>query len=670
MGLSGALLSSRAVLLAVLLLASAAARPPPGREVGGAGAPAPAPQLPPLTGRVLVAQPLDVSEPFQLTVRTSLALVLSLVVSALSNAAGVGGGAIFVPLFNVLLLFPIKLATALSQAAIAGGALGSVAYCLGRRHPHDPASPLIDFNLALTLAPPLLLGVSCGVLLNIALPSWLITFLLIPLLGGLTWRTAQMGLRMRRAEARVRQRRLSASGMELAQHARQAARQGQQPDGKGCCCQGLPAQQSLELVACDGEGTAGELQGQQGQQQQSQRQQQKNSHALPADGSCDREAEATDGWHIAAAGETDEEEVAALRLAGASTTTLACWLSSPGLLDGVLEPGSARSSPAPKAAPHAGQRVWGRPRRQARGSSGRQLEGRSLPGCQSGLAPAQQPKQLGKTQLAAGSASACVLQASTLPQQTPPVRFPWLRVLEILLLWALFFGFQIGKEHFPRCSWQAGLIFGSQAAVALALTALFSLRRRQTGEEQPILAAGALSSSSGDDARAAPDTAADAHTRPCQSAGALPGWSCCQLAAASAVCLAGGCVAGTLGIGGGMIMGPLFLELGVYPQAASATSGLLVLFSASSAVLSFAAAGRLNLQYAAVFGTACLAAAFAGTFHISRAVRRSGRASLLVLILAGIIGVGAAVTVTLSGRHAVEELLGSGHAAPAVPFCN
>lgn len=49
---------------------------------------------------------------------------------------------------------------------------GSVAYSLGRRHPHSASSPLVDFDLALVLAPPLLLGVSCGVLANIALPSW------------------------------------------------------------------------------------------------------------------------------------------------------------------------------------------------------------------------------------------------------------------------------------------------------------------------------------------------------------------------------------------------------------------------------------------------------------------------------------------------------------------
>lgn len=46
-------------------------------------------------------------------------------IAALSNAAGVGGGAIFVPLFAVLLGFSVKLSTALSQAVITGGALGA-----------------------------------------------------------------------------------------------------------------------------------------------------------------------------------------------------------------------------------------------------------------------------------------------------------------------------------------------------------------------------------------------------------------------------------------------------------------------------------------------------------------------------------------------------------------
>ena len=99
----------------------------------------------------------------------------------------------------------------------------------------------------------------------------------------------------------------------------------------------------------------------------------------------------------------------------------------------------------------------------------------------------------------------------------------------------------------------------------------------------------------------------------------------------------------------------------MHPAAASATSGLLVLFSASTAVLAFAAAGRLNLQYAAVFGSACFVSAALGTFLIGRAVRRSGRASLLVLILAGIIAAGAVVTAAFSGVRAVEDLASATH---------
>ena len=45
--------------------------------------------------------------------------------------------------------------------------------------------------------------------------------------------------------------------------------------------------------------------------------------------------------------------------------------------------------------------------------------------------------------------------------------------------------------------------------------------------------------------------------------------------------------AGLLGIGGGMIVNPLLLEFNIHPQAAAATSTLMVLFSSSSAALSF-----------------------------------------------------------------------------------
>ena len=64
----------------------------------------------------------------------------------------------------------------------------------------------------------------------------------------------------------------------------------------------------------------------------------------------------------------------------------------------------------------------------------------------------------------------------------------------------------------------------------------------------------------------------------------------------------------------------------------------MVLFSASVAAVSFAASGRLNVPYAVLFGSACLVAAFLGVLVVGRLVKRSGRASLIVLLLAAIMG--------------------------------
>lgn len=75
---------------------------------------------------------------------------------------GIGGGAFYVPLFNALLGFGLKEATALSQAVITGGALASVPIAAIGRHPADPAKPLLDYDMALMLTPVILFGVSVG----------------------------------------------------------------------------------------------------------------------------------------------------------------------------------------------------------------------------------------------------------------------------------------------------------------------------------------------------------------------------------------------------------------------------------------------------------------------------------------------------------------------------
>ncbi|KAK9846325.1 hypothetical protein WJX81_001511 [Elliptochloris bilobata] len=136
----------------------------------------------------------------EFTLRDYLTAVLAFVVSALANAAGVGGGAFFVPLFQVVLGLTIKEATVLSQAAIAGGALSGSLFSLFRGHPDD-ARALLDFRMALVLMPVLLLGTSVGVMLNRTFPDWTLTLLLTLLLVFLTSRVLQRGLRLYCAES-------------------------------------------------------------------------------------------------------------------------------------------------------------------------------------------------------------------------------------------------------------------------------------------------------------------------------------------------------------------------------------------------------------------------------------------------------------------------------------
>ena len=86
-----------------------------------------------------------------------------------------------------------------------------------------------------------------------------------------------------------------------------------------------------------------------------------------------------------------------------------------------------------------------------------------------------------------------------------------------------------------------------------------------------------------------------------------------------------------------MILGPLLLELGAHPVAAAATSGLLVLGSSGSAVLDFGLDGRVDWVASGFFAALCAAASLVGTLVVGRIVQRSGRASLVVFILAVVV---------------------------------
>ena len=86
-----------------------------------------------------------------------------------------------------------------------------------------------------------------------------------------------------------------------------------------------------------------------------------------------------------------------------------------------------------------------------------------------------------------------------------------------------------------------------------------------------------------------------------------------------------GC-AGLLGIGGGSIISPLLVELKVNPAVGGATASLMVVFSGSLSLLSYALSGSLNMVYGEIYGITAFVAAAVGATVIGHVVRRTGKA--------------------------------------------
>ncbi|XP_031119045.1 sulfite exporter TauE/SafE family protein 3-like [Ipomoea triloba] len=111
-----------------------------------------------------------------------------------------------------------------------------------------------------------------------------------------------------------------------------------------------------------------------------------------------------------------------------------------------------------------------------------------------------------------------------------------------------------------------------------------------------------------------------------------------------------GIVAGTvgalLGLGGGFIMGPLFLELGVPPEVSTATSTFIMVFSSSIAIVEYYLLKRFPVTYAVCLTVVATFAAFVGQHAVRKVNAVLGRASLIIFTLAFIILIS---TISLGG---------------------
>ncbi|KAL8259586.1 hypothetical protein R6Q59_027539 [Mikania micrantha] len=180
----------------------------------------------------------------------------------------------------------------------------------------------------------------------------------------------------------------------------------------------------------------------------------------------------------------------------------------------------------------------------------------------------------------------------------------WKELGLLVFVWIAFLGLQIGKNYTSTCSAWYWVLNLSQIPISFGVS----------GYEAVSLYKGTRTiSSKGDSASNL-------------SIGQLLLYCSCGVLA--------GMVGGLLGLGGGFIMGPLFLELGVPPQVSSATATFAMTFSSSMSVVEYYLLKRFPIPYAAYFLLVATIAAFVGQHVVRKLIMLLGRASLIIFILA------------------------------------
>mmetsp|Transcript_54921 Transcript_54921/g.122800 ORF Transcript_54921/g.122800 Transcript_54921/m.122800 type:complete len:190 (+) Transcript_54921:9-578(+) len=127
------------------------------------------------------------------------------------------------------------------------------------------------------------------------------------------------------------------------------------------------------------------------------------------------------------------------------------------------------------------------------------------------------------------------------------------------------------------------------------------------------------------------------------------------------VCGLAGLLAGLFGVGGGIVKGPLMLEMGVLPSVASASAAAMILYTSAAASTSFVAFGLLHPIYGLLFFLMGLLCTSLGQYAVGGWAKKHNRQSPIVLAMGLVILLSAVFvavdTVVDSSAHSFQELL-------------
>ncbi|EEY57882.1 uncharacterized protein PITG_00469 [Phytophthora infestans T30-4] len=120
-------------------------------------------------------------------------------------------------------------------------------------------------------------------------------------------------------------------------------------------------------------------------------------------------------------------------------------------------------------------------------------------------------------------------------------------------------------------------------------------------------------------------------------------------------CAVAGIVAGMFGVGGGIITGPIMIELGIVPEVASSTTALMILYSSAAATAKFAVFKMVAWDWALFLCAVAFVVTSASQVVILGFVRRTGRQSIIVLCIATAVLIGGVIMTYQAIKITVED---------------
>ncbi|XP_068648300.1 sulfite exporter TauE/SafE family protein 4-like [Aristolochia californica] len=223
--------------------------------------------------------------------------------------------------------------------------------------------------------------------------------------------------------------------------------------------------------------------------------------------------------------------------------------------------------------------------------------------------------------------------------------FRWKKILVLVLVWVAFLLLQILKTHLPVCSPVSWVLNFLQIPIALSVffyeaVKLYgeSKKRKSRGNTEAVC-------------------------------GASIDWTISQLLLCALCGMLGGTVGGLLGSGGGFILGPLLLEIGVIPQVASATATFVMMFSSSLSVVEFYFLKRFPIPYALYLISVSALAGFWGQFFVRKLVAVLKRASIIIFILSAVIFT-SALTMGIIGVEKTIQMINQHEYMGFLSFCD